>query len=51
MAENMSVSNPSIPLFKGKNYELWSIKMVILFKSQGLCELINNGVPDLDPNR
>jgi hypothetical protein len=33
MADNMSVSNPSIPLFKGENYEFWSIKMVTLFKS------------------
>jgi hypothetical protein len=51
MAENMSVSNSSIPLFKGENYELWSIKMVTLFKSQGLWDLVNNGVPDPDPNQ
>jgi hypothetical protein len=50
MADNMSVSNPSIPLFKGENYEFWSIKMVTLFKSLGLWDLVNNGVPDLDPN-
>jgi gag-polypeptide of LTR copia-type len=51
MADNMSVSNPSIPLFKGENYELWSIKMVTLFKSQGLWDLVNNGIPDPDPNQ
>jgi hypothetical protein len=51
MADNMIVSNPSIPLFKGENYELWSIKMVTLFKSQGLWDLVNNGVPDPDPNQ
>jgi hypothetical protein len=51
MADNMSVSNSSIPLFKGENYEFWSIKMVTLFKSQGLWDLVNNGVPDLDPNQ
>jgi hypothetical protein len=51
MADNMSVSNPSIPLFKRENYEFWSIKMVTLFKSQGLWDLVNNGVPDPDPNQ
>jgi hypothetical protein len=51
MADNMSVSNPSIPLFKGENYELWSIKMMTLFKSQGLWDLVNNGVSDSDPNQ
>jgi gag-polypeptide of LTR copia-type len=52
MAEaGANMSNPSIPLFKGENYELWSIKMVTLFKSQGLWDLVNNGVPDSDPNQ
>jgi gag-polypeptide of LTR copia-type len=51
MTDTMSVSNPSIPLFKGENYEFWSIKMVTLFKSQGLWNLVNNGVPDPDPNQ
>jgi gag-polypeptide of LTR copia-type len=51
MADNISVSNPSIPLFKGENYELWSIKMVTLFKSQGLWDLVNNSVSDSDPNQ
>jgi gag-polypeptide of LTR copia-type len=51
MADNMSVSNPSISLFKGENYELWSIKMVTLFKSQDLWDLVNNGVPDPNPNQ
>jgi gag-polypeptide of LTR copia-type len=50
MADNMSVSNPSIPLFKGENYEFWSIKMMTLFKSQVLWNLVNNGVPDPDPD-
>jgi gag-polypeptide of LTR copia-type len=51
MADNMSVSNPSIPLFKGENYEFWSIKMVTLFKSHGLWDLVNNGIPDPNPNQ
>ena len=49
MAENMSVSNPSIPLFKGDNYEFWSVKIRTLLKSQGLWELVETGAPDTDP--
>src|SRR5664279_5534480 len=49
MAENMSVSNPSIPLFKGDNYEFWSIKIRTLLKSQGLWELVEKGAPGIDP--
>jgi len=49
MAENMSVSNPSIPLFKGDNYEFWSIKIRTLLKSQGLWELVEKGAPGTDP--
>jgi Domain of unknown function (DUF4219) len=45
----MSVSNPSIPLFKGDNYEFWSIKIRILLKSQGLWELVEMGAPSIDP--
>src|SRR5664279_2031886 len=54
MAENgnntVNVTQPAIPLFKGENYEFWSIKMSTLFKSHGLWDLIANGVPDPDPN-
>ncbi|XP_078150749.1 uncharacterized protein LOC144546091 [Carex rostrata] len=49
MAENMSVSNPLIPLFKGDNYEFWSIKIRTLLKSQGLWELVETGAPTADP--
>jgi Domain of unknown function (DUF4219) len=49
MADNMSVSNPSISLFKGDNYEFWSIKIRILLKSQGLWELVEMGAPSIDP--
>jgi hypothetical protein len=51
MADNMSVLNLSISLFKGENYELLSIKMVTLFKSQDLWDLVNNDVLDPNPNQ
>jgi hypothetical protein len=52
MAEaGANMSNPSIPLFKRENYELLSIKMVTLFKSQSLWDLVNNGIPDPNPNQ
>ncbi|KAG0491724.1 hypothetical protein HPP92_005122 [Vanilla planifolia] len=49
-ANTSSMSLPAIPVFKGKNYEFWSIKMKTLFKSQGLWDLVEKGVPDLDTN-
>jgi Domain of unknown function (DUF4219) len=49
MAENMIISTPSIPLFKGDDYEFWSIKLQILLKSQGLWELVETRTPDIDP--
>jgi gag-polypeptide of LTR copia-type len=49
MAENMSVSNLSIPLFKGDNYEFWSIKIQTLLKLQGLWKLVETGAPGIDP--
>ena len=54
MAENsnntVNVTQPAIPLFKGDNYEFWSIKMSTLFKSHGLWDFVEKGVPDPDPN-
>ncbi|KAJ4754257.1 polyprotein [Rhynchospora pubera] len=43
MAENGNSIHPSIPLFKGENYEFWQIKMTTLFKSQGLWDLVDKG--------
>lgn len=51
---NSSGSNnnpqPKIPLFAGENYDFWSIKMKILFKSQDLWEIIDEGYSDPDSN-
>ena len=44
----MSVTNPTLPVFKGENYEYWSIKMKTLFKSQDLWDLVENGYHDPD---
>ena len=43
-----SLSQPSLPIFKGEHYELWSVKMKTLFKSQDLWDLIENGYKDPD---
>lgn len=45
----VSMSNPTIPLFKGDNYEFWSIKMRTMLKSHGLWELADNEIPTPDP--
>lgn len=42
MASN-GVSLPTLPIFKGEHYEYWSIKMITLFISQDLWELVEKG--------
>lgn len=43
-----SLSQSMIPMFKCENYHFWSIKMKILFKSQELWELVDQGYSDAD---
>ncbi|KAK9739999.1 hypothetical protein RND81_03G003200 [Saponaria officinalis] len=45
MATNGANSSnlPSIPVFKGEKYHLWSLKMKTLFKYQELWDLVENG--------
>jgi uncharacterized membrane protein YgcG len=42
-------SNPAIPLFKGENYDFWSIKMKTVLISKGLWELVETGAPTNGP--
>lgn len=39
----VSISQPSLPIFKGENYDLWRIKMRFLLLSQEIWELVENG--------
>jgi gag-polypeptide of LTR copia-type len=39
----VNVTQPAIPVFKGENYEFWSIKMKTIFKSHGLWDLVETG--------
>ncbi|XP_078149674.1 uncharacterized protein LOC144544991 [Carex rostrata] len=50
LGNTVNVTQPTIPLFKGENYEFWSIKMKTLFKSHGLWDLVETGVPTEGPN-
>ncbi|KAJ4820349.1 polyprotein [Rhynchospora pubera] len=44
MAEaGANMSSPSVPVFKGENYNFWSIKMSTLFKSYGLWDIVEKG--------
>ena len=45
---SMSVSQPTILIFKGDSYEFWSIKMKTLFISQDLWELMEKGYQNSD---
>lgn len=49
---SMSITQPSLPIFKGEHYKFCSVKMWTLLKSQELPDLVENGFsnPD-DENR
>ncbi|XP_048494374.1 uncharacterized protein LOC125494702 [Beta vulgaris subsp. vulgaris] len=38
-----SSSQPTVPIFKGEKYHLWSIKMQTLFRSQELWDIVEGG--------
>ena len=40
------LKNSQIPQFNGKNHSYWSITMRVLFASQALWELVENGYPE-----
>ncbi|XP_059070335.1 uncharacterized protein LOC131860011 [Cryptomeria japonica] len=42
-----SISQPQIPIFNGKNYDYWSIKMKTSLCSQGIWNFVENGFPEL----
>ena len=51
MASNgneMSVSQPSLPIFNGERYEQWNIKMETLFRSQDLWGLVEKGFSNIE---
>ncbi|KAM2318397.1 hypothetical protein ACFX1S_001996 [Malus domestica] len=37
-------SEARTPIFSGENYEFWRIKMVTIFKSLGLWNLVEKGI-------
>ena len=41
-------SQANVPLFKGDNYNLWSLKMKTLFRSRDLWGLVENGFSEDD---
>ncbi|KAJ4817458.1 polyprotein [Rhynchospora pubera] len=47
-SNTVNVTQSSVPLFKGENFEFWSIKMATLFKSQGLWDLVDKGTTATD---
>lgn len=49
MQNNGSVASSQLPIFKGINYQFWSLKMKTLFKSQELWGLVDEGFEDAQP--
>lgn len=43
MANNMNLSQPQIPMFKGENFGFWRIKMKTLLLLQNLWDFVENG--------
>ncbi|XP_020417975.1 uncharacterized protein LOC109948689 [Prunus persica] len=39
------------PIFSGENYEFWRIKMVTIFTSYGLWNVVEKGIPILDSKK
>ncbi|XP_016652445.1 PREDICTED: uncharacterized protein LOC107881904 [Prunus mume] len=37
-----------LPIFSGENYEFWLIKMITIFRSYGLWNLVEKGLPSSD---
>ncbi|CAN7032806.1 unnamed protein product [Brassica oleracea var. botrytis] len=45
MASNGS-THALVPIFKGKKYHLWSLKMKNMFRSQKLWDMVESGFED-----
>jgi len=39
-----------LPVFEGKNYDLWIVKMKVIFRYQDVLEMVNDGLPSLARN-
>ncbi|GAV78469.1 DUF4219 domain-containing protein/UBN2 domain-containing protein [Cephalotus follicularis] len=48
MASNNNLLQPQLPRFTGKNYHQWSILMKVLYESQELWSLVENGLVEPD---
>ncbi|TXG68966.1 hypothetical protein EZV62_003901 [Acer yangbiense] len=48
MASNNNMLQPQLPRFDGKNYSRWSQQMKVLYGSQDLWEVIENGFVELE---
>eukprot|EP00257_Ricinus_communis_P025840 XP_025013254.1 uncharacterized protein LOC112534966 [Ricinus communis] len=46
MSNGVNISQPTIPIFNGSNYDVWSTKMKTLFISQDLWDLVEKGYND-----
>ena len=43
MATTNQTSSILVPIFTGENYDFWNVKMKILFRSQDLWDIIEEG--------
>lgn len=53
MAGNSTATSwqPLIPIFRGKSYYFWSLKIKTLCKSQELWDVVETGIPEGNENQ
>ena len=39
-----------LPIFEGKNFEQWIVKMKVIFRFKDVLEVVNKGIPTLAAN-
>jgi hypothetical protein len=50
MANHNGNIHAHLPIFEGKNFDQWSVKMKVIFKYQDVLEIVNEGVTPLAAN-
>jgi len=50
MATHNNNFHAHLPIFEGKNYDQWIVKMKVIFRYQDVFEVVNDGVPALAGN-
>jgi len=50
MATHNNSIHAHLPVFEGKNFDKWIVKMKVIFRFQDVVEAVNEGIPALAAN-